>query len=184
METSKQTTQDVIKALMTMAVIMDKQLTKEAASMLIEDLSGYEPEKILTALKLCRLELTRFPSTAEIIKRISTKSDASQTQDLLGRIYSAISLYGWPNPEGARAHVGEVGWKAIMYFGGWKRLCDYPLEDDMALRSQITKSITEAVSEHTRCQMLGLPFQSGDTVNRPLENNGLKSLVFNIDDYR
>jgi hypothetical protein len=44
--------------------------------MLVSDLAEYDPAKILAALRVCRLELNRFPTTAEIIKRMSVKSDS------------------------------------------------------------------------------------------------------------
>jgi hypothetical protein len=150
--------QDVIKALMVMATIYEKALTEDAADMLVSDLSEYGPDKILKALKLCRLELNRFPTVAEIIKRTNPKSEANQTQEIVGKIFEAISWYGYSNPSGAKKMIGEVGWKAVEFFGGWQRLCDAPADDLNITRSQLRKAVESAVEEKVRCDVLGVPF--------------------------
>lgn len=165
----KPTQQDVIKALMVMANIYEKALTEDAADMLVNDLSEHEPELILKALKLCRLELNRFPTLADILKRMSSKSETGQVQELVGTIFNAISWHGYSNPSGAKQMVGEVGWKAIEYFGGWQRLCDNPADDVNILRAQLRKSVEAAVEEKTRCDALGIPFKS-QLVARPTQN--------------
>lgn len=149
---------EVIKALMAMASIYDKTLTESAAEMIVSDLSGYEPAKILSALRICRLELNRFPTIAEIIKRMSEKSDLTQVQDIIGKIFKAINWYGYTNPEGAKNMIGDVGWKAVEFFGGWQQLCDSPSDDLSILRGQLRKSIEAAAEEKTRCEALGIPF--------------------------
>lgn len=156
--TPSPTQNDVVKALMAMAVIYDKQMTEAAADLLVSDLSEFEPAKILGALKLCRLELTRFPTTAEIIKRMSVKSESSQAQEIVATIFKAIAWNGYTNPQGAQAMIGEVGWKAVQYMGGWQRLCDSPAEDTGMLRAQIRKAVESAVEEKTRCDVLGIKF--------------------------
>jgi hypothetical protein len=152
-------TQDVVKALMAMAVIYDKQLTEAAADMLVQDLSEHDPFTILRALKLCRLELNRFPTTAEILKRLNPSSEISQVQEIIGTIFKAINWYGYPNPEGARSMIGNVGWKAVEFFGGWQSLCDSPGDDLSILRGQLRKAVEAAVEEKTRCDVIGIPLR-------------------------
>ncbi|MGE3608036.1 MAG: hypothetical protein AB7I27_00510 [Bacteriovoracaceae bacterium] len=141
-----------------MSSLYDKTLTEDAAEMLVNDLSSYEPEKIISALRLCRLELNRFPTLAEIIKRMSPKSEAGQSQEIVGNIFKAISWHGYTNPVGAREMIGEVGWKAVEFMGGWQNLCDAPSDDLNILRAQLRKSVESSVEEKTRCEILGIPF--------------------------
>jgi hypothetical protein len=151
--------QEVIKALMAMAVIYNKNLNEAAVNLMLDDLESYEPEKILSALKLCRLEINRFPTTSEIIKRIYIKTESSQGQEILASIFHAISWFGYTNPQGARRIIGEIGWKAVNSMGGWQRLCDSPADDASILRAQLRKAVESAVEENTRCDVLGIKFE-------------------------
>lgn len=60
----------VVKALMVMGEIYSKNVSEAAAGMILDDLSGQEPDAILAALKKCRLELSRFPTVSDIVSRI------------------------------------------------------------------------------------------------------------------
>lgn len=157
--THEPTQTDVIKALMVMATIYEKALTEEAADMLVNDLAEYEPARILRALKICRIELNRFPTLAEIVKRTSTQSDSGQAHDIVGNIFKAISWHGYNNPQAARSMIGEVGWKAVQFMGGWQYLCDTPSDDLHILRAQLKKSVESALEEKARCDMIGIPFK-------------------------
>lgn len=64
------TQNDVIKTLMAMGEIYGKVMSEAAASIFIEDLSAFAPDSVLLALKACRRELTRFPTTADVIARL------------------------------------------------------------------------------------------------------------------
>lgn len=61
---------EVIKTLAVMGEIYGKMISPAAARVIALDLSGFEEASILVALKRCRLELTRFPTMAEIIARL------------------------------------------------------------------------------------------------------------------
>lgn len=63
--------QEVIKALAVMAALYGRaDINEDAARMLADDLSEFEPAAVLNALKLCRRELARFPTVADIVSRI------------------------------------------------------------------------------------------------------------------
>jgi hypothetical protein len=67
----------------------------------------------------------------------------------VGKILLAIELYGYPSPQKARLFMGEVGWRAVNYFGGWQSLCDYPGESAMALRAQLRNNVIDAIERNT-----------------------------------
>lgn len=67
------TSNDVVRALMTMGKLYGKDLSEDAAQMLLEDLERFAPETIVDALRSCRKELSRFPTVHEIISRVEAK---------------------------------------------------------------------------------------------------------------
>lgn len=137
----------VAKALAAMAVIFDKRLTPEAVDLILSDLRQYEPDDVYKALSLCRKELSRFPTVAEITKRIPGTS--SNPSEIVGRILLAVEDYGYPAPDRAREFMGEVAWRAVNYFGGWQALCDYPADSAMALRAQLRNNVIDAIERNS-----------------------------------
>lgn len=154
----------VVKTLMSMSVMYEKHLSEDAADMLLEDLKDFPEDRVLSALRLCRRELNRFPTVAEIIKRMSENSEQSQTQNLIGEIFKAIRAYGYNRPTEAREDIGPVGWRAIQNFGGWQCLCDYPADSAMALRAQLRQAVEAAVDDNTRATISGerISYDKGD----------------------
>lgn len=51
-------------------------------------------------------------------------SPEAKSNEVASRIRSAIGKFGWPNPEDARAYIGDLGWKVVERFGGWQALCE------------------------------------------------------------
>jgi hypothetical protein len=138
----------------------------------------HEPDLILKALKLCRLELSRFPTLAEILKRMDVKSGSTKTHELVGTIFDAIAWCGYTNPTGARELIGEVGWKAVCNFGGWQRVCETPDSQISTMRAQLRGAVEAAVEEKSRCDVLGLEFKSRATENPFRLVSGMRSLDF------
>lgn len=60
----------VANTLAAMAQLAGKQLSKQAADMLAFDLARFPEQSVLMALQRCRLELPRFPTTADILARL------------------------------------------------------------------------------------------------------------------
>ena len=95
---------DVIQTLMTMGTMYDKAMNEAAADMYVRDLSAFEPDDILAALKKCRMEISRFPTVAEIISR-------AQMQDGRPGIEEAWSMC--PKSEEDAAYLNDeimAGW--------------------------------------------------------------------------
>lgn len=142
--------QEAIKALMAMSALNDRVLSEDAVDMLISDLKEFPVDGVLQALKRCRIEVNRFPTVAEIIKRIPGQQE--NTQELLGRIFEAVDLFGYVRPNDARKHIGEVGWKAVSYFGGWQRICDFPSDQSSALRAQLRQATESSIEVWARSE--------------------------------
>lgn len=67
----------------------------------------------------------RFPLPGEIRSELSPMvSDEGQARDAAARVLGAVAKFGSYRPTDARAHVGELGWEAmIRMFGNWESLC-------------------------------------------------------------
>lgn len=64
---------DVAKTLAAMAQLRGITFTEDASDMLMKDLETFDPNAVLIALRKCRHELPRFPTTADIIARIQAQ---------------------------------------------------------------------------------------------------------------
>lgn len=69
---------NILKVLQLMGQMHDKKITEDAAKLMIFDLEVYEEVKVLKALNLCRSELPRFPTIADIIARIDDGRPGSE----------------------------------------------------------------------------------------------------------
>lgn len=118
---------DILKALTVMHSLFGKQMDKDAARVMIDDLSQYPEPAVLKALQRCRREIPRFPTIAEIIARIDdgypgveeawalcpkTESDSVVwTQEIAGAFFAARTLL--PDPVAARMTFKEVYTKEL-----------------------------------------------------------------------
>lgn len=106
-------------------------LSKEQASVLIDVLTysfaadGFE--KILTAIDRYvadpKNKIFFSPATLRPYLNPELSSDAKAIE-VANRIRAAIGKFGWPNPNDARAYIGELGWKVVERAGGWAYLCE------------------------------------------------------------
>jgi hypothetical protein len=118
-------------------------MTQEMADFYIESFEGKSERDVLEAIKKCSNELRSFPCVADIHCRI--KTDIPDEFEIVGLIYQAIELYGYPRPEQARKHIGEIGWRAILSCGGWLNVCSTPSDQDATLRAQLRMSSQSAL---------------------------------------
>lgn len=125
----------VRRALAVLALTHSRNMTQEMADYYIESFEGIGEEEVLRALKKCSVEVRGFPVIADIHQRI--RSNVPDEFELVGLIYEAIEIHGYPSPEKARAHIGEIGWRAVVSCGGWLSICGTPSENDSTLRAQL-----------------------------------------------
>lgn len=111
------------KLLLGLAEYFRFQITsRELLNAYVEDLEDLDLNALGVAIKRARRESKFFPLPAVIREYIlgSTKDEA---QEAAGKIVEAIHKFGWPNPDKARALIGELGWKVVEREGGWENLC-------------------------------------------------------------
>lgn len=132
-----------------LAEYYQKSLTENQLCMYAEDLSRFEAEEIKLAMYEYRNDPKNrfFPIPAQLIEILEPEVDSSlDAVEVSGRIWQAIGNCGWPNPQGARSLVGEIGWYVVERMGGWKSLCDTATESEGGiLRAQIRELAKSAI---------------------------------------
>lgn len=96
--------------------------------MYVNDLSDLPFTRVIDELESARRDPknARFPLPAVIRNRIQPQdadSDEIRAHMAASRIPEAVAKFGWNNPAGARAHMGELAWQVIERDGGWRQLC-------------------------------------------------------------
>jgi len=169
----------VRKALAVLALTHARQMTQEMADFYIESFEGKNEKEVLEAIKKCTNELRFFPTIADIHQRI--KSNIPNEHEIVGLIYEAVELYGYPNPEAARKHIGEIGWRAVFSVGGWMAICSTPSDQDSTLRAQLRMASLSVLNRY-RSDPEGF-MSTLARVNDKIENKGeLKAVSFIIED--
>lgn len=106
-------------------------LTKEQISLqidvMVEHFGRDGLEKILNAIDSYVFDSKNktFFSPATLRPYLNPElSVDAKANEVANRIRSAIGKYGWPNPNEARAYIGELGWKVVDRAGGWSYICE------------------------------------------------------------
>lgn len=86
--------------------------------------SELDPDKTLRTIERWLMNEKVMFSPADIKQIVNPEPS---TEDLAlhtaMRIKEAITKFGWPNGNEARAYVGESGWRVVLRFGGWDYVC-------------------------------------------------------------
>jgi hypothetical protein len=135
--------QNIKKQLAVLSTIFKRELNPDMVEFYLDSFEGIDEKLVCDALKKCAVELRSFPCVADIHSRI--KTDIPDEFEIVGLIYQAIELYGYPRPEQARKHIGEIGWRAILSCGGWLNVCSTPSDQDATLRAQLRMSSQSAL---------------------------------------
>lgn len=136
---------EVVKHLMVMAELFNREFTPGAARILAQDLSEYPAESVLHALSRCRKELRFFPTLADIIARVpgAAPDEATQATLIASRISEAVTKFGPYRAKEARAYVGKIGWQIILETGGLYSICEMGTRD-LAMNRAHWAKIAEA----------------------------------------
>ncbi len=105
----------------------DKTLESDVLKMQIEDLADLSFDQIAAALMSYRRDEknTQWPRASKIRAIVNpVQSPDTMANEVASRVRSAIPMFGWPNPQEARAYIGELGWAIVERNGGWQYLCE------------------------------------------------------------
>lgn len=105
----------------------DKNLESDVLKMQIEDLADLSFHQIADALLAYRRDEknTQWPRASKIRAIINPKqSTDTMANETASLVRSAVSKFGYPNPQDARAYIGELGWAIVERNGGWSYICE------------------------------------------------------------
>lgn len=113
--------------ILTTAKYYNKPVDRDMISMMVDDLSEFDFEKIMVAYKTFRLspENKFFPLPAQIISIVKpTPSSELLSREIASRITGAVTKFGYSNTLLAKEFIGELGWKVVERKGGWSYICE------------------------------------------------------------
>lgn len=107
-----------------------KDIPASLVEFYIESLEPHGWDNVFHALRLLMKTARGLPLVAEIEKAMGIVQPLSpekeidlQAATIISRIKESFSKFGYTDPAGAKAYIGEVGWAAMGGTPGWIELC-------------------------------------------------------------
>lgn len=122
----------IVEILEALAAYYREQLSPLQLAMYAEDLSCLTPEQLVEAVKTYRRNPANkfFPLPAALIGVIRpVENEADDGRDIASRVIAAVAKFGSYQAEGAKKHIGEIGWECVQRMGGWKTVCSELTEE-------------------------------------------------------
>ncbi len=97
-----------------------------ALTMMLDAVNDLDPDRVIEALRnwMRGPNGRRFPLPADIREAVGAHVDKKTIAvDSSSRIVESVSKFGLYQARAARAHIGELGWRAVERMGGWENLC-------------------------------------------------------------
>ena len=104
-----------------------KTISKAVISMMVSDLSDLDASRVLESYQNYRRDGKNrfFPLPAQIRELVNFEiSPEDKGREVASRVQSAVTKFGYSNPEDAKEYIGEVGWHCVNRFGGWGYVCE------------------------------------------------------------
>lgn len=144
--------------------------------MVVEDVEDLDFEKCLNALTVYRRDPKNktWPKSSDVRAIVCpVMTPDAQANEAAARIREAIGKFGWPDPVGARKHIGELGWKVVERSGGWQYLCENHGSELNALTYHAqSRDLAKALIEAQNAGKLDQPISLGSTPKNALEGRG------------
>jgi hypothetical protein len=137
-----------------------RPLTENQIRMYAEDTAAYPVEALIHAAKIWRdnPDNNRCPIPANLIQIINpTPSAQGEAVEVMNRIWEAIGKFGWPNPDGAKEFIGELGWTVVQRYGGWAALCNEANSSEAGIMKAQLRESVKSVSERSKAGVLHIP---------------------------
>lgn len=102
------------------------QLTQPMLKVYDLAVGQYGYEKACKALQSLMIEAKswQMPTPKMIVDKIESKPPLlAIANDVVGKIFEAVSRFGYANPDQAKEYIGPLGWSVIKRFGGWEYFC-------------------------------------------------------------
>jgi hypothetical protein len=129
------------------AAYYGRDLKDEVIKMMASDLEDLSFEEVIQAFQNYRRDPKNrtFPLPAHIRDMISpTMTKDAEAREILGRIKSAIKVFGGYQSAPAQTYIGPIGWKYIQEQGGWFNFCFHiNIFDESALQAQARERLID-----------------------------------------
>lgn len=110
-----------------------QEITRDLVNIWITVLADFSDADIQMAFRNAVATLTEWPAPATI-KRLcqgTSRDDKQIGEEVATRIESAVSKYGYTNPNSARDFIGDLGWEVVLQCGGWIQVCNINSYDEL-----------------------------------------------------
>ncbi len=149
-----------------------QQITENQVRMWSEDIQEYNLMDLKRAFMAYRKEKgnIHMPRPNQIIQHLDPEiSPRSLADEASGRIYQAINLCGYNNPEGAKEFIGELGWRVVEREGGWISICRNCTEQNKGMTKAQWRDMALSILERSKYGLQDVP--------PALPNVGMKNLA-------
>lgn len=119
-------------------------IKSEVLEMYADDLKGYDEQKVVEAYQMYRRNRNnqKMPFPAQIIDILDpVVDDETLARESVEILKHAIKEIGWPEPQKARAFLGEAIWTWVTRNGGWLRVCQSDILSNEVAQAQMRESI-------------------------------------------
>lgn len=108
------------------AAVFEKTLPKSALVVMLDAVDDLSYNDVITVLTnwVGKTKTNRYPYPAEIREQIRPAiSNEHLAREAAARVIQAVSKFGWCSPEQAKDFIGDLGWRGVERFGGWRHIC-------------------------------------------------------------
>lgn len=147
------------KFLLANAMYFGQEIKDTVLQMYAEDLEDLPLDGVVQAIKALRRDPKTFrvPLPAQIRARLCPPvTDEHEAVEASARIWGAIATFGWPNPDGARDHIGPLGWQVVERMGGWRSICDESNDAGPSMRAQM-RELAKSIIARTAAGIADVP---------------------------
>jgi VCBS repeat-containing protein len=171
---NQQERNELATSLAYMCEYYNRQMSKQALQMMVEDLSDLSFTEVNLAMTTYRRDPKNFtfPLPAKLRDIVNpSQSIDGMANEAASRIRSAIGKFGWPNPQQAKEYVGELGWLVVERSGGWQYVCENHGVDlnQLTFHAQ-ARDQAKAVIESSKIGKLDQPVMIGEAIPKTISN--------------
>lgn len=168
----------IFNELILLATSFGKKEEETRLKIYTEDLSEYDLESTIQAIRAVRKTCDFFPPLSKIIEKIKSPDGSSEEQAILiaNEIIKCISDYGQYQIKEVKEFLGDDKFAIATNFMNWSDLCNIEYDEIPTVRAQLRNSAKSYLDRSKRSYTGGdlkintSPVQIGDS--------GLKKLTF------
>lgn len=168
----------IFDELVLMSVSFGQKPELERLKIYVEDLSEFNFEDTIKAIRQIRRTAKFFPQLAEIIELI--KSGGVPSEELAisisNEVVEAISRFGNYQIKEARAHLGEDKWGIVERAGGWTEICKIEYSHLETFKAQL-RDLSKSYINRSKREFMGGEFKINSSPVQ-IGNSNLKRLEF------